>query len=257
VSATAEPILELEEVSKAFGGIAALRGVSLAVRRAECVALIGANGAGKSTLVACISGQLTPDRGSIRLAGAPIGHLAPFRRARLGLACTFQELELFAELRVDEHLLVAMRARHGHAGLWRDLLGMSAPSADERAQIRDVLTMVGLEASEHAPIGTLTLGSCRMLELARAVVTGPRLLLADEPSSGLDPDEVDTLAAVLASLRRERGVATVLVEHDLGLVRRIADQVAVLDGGELVALSTFDDVMADPVVRRAYLGRLA
>jgi branched-chain amino acid transport system ATP-binding protein len=247
-------VLEVQGVTKHFGGIAALRAVSVSVGAGETVALVGPNGAGKSTLVACIGGQLRPDAGSVTLGGRRIEGTAAFQRARLGLGATFQHPELFADLCAGEHVLVALRAHGGHGGLWRDLAGRSAPSSAERRAVSHTLGIVGLAGAGDQPVTALTFGERRMLELARAVATGPSVLLADEPSSGLDPEEVRTLIEVVGNLREDRSMATVLVEHDLRVVRALADRTIVLEAGAVLADAATEAVLLDPAVRRALSG---
>ncbi|MGH9089464.1 MAG: ABC transporter ATP-binding protein [Acidimicrobiales bacterium] len=247
-------ILEVEDLTKAFGGVAAVRGATFSVGQGESVGLVGPNGAGKTTVFDCIGGQLVPDTGRVRFDGHPIDRLAPFRRARRGIGRTFQRLEVFSELTVREHVLVAARVRWGGGRLWKDLLGLSAPTADEQVQAAAVLAMVGLDHVADVPVAALGLGMCRLVELARALVGEPRLLLADEPSSGLDARESRELAGVLRRLQAERGMALLLVEHDLAMVGAVVDRTIVMDLGRVVADGPLDEVMAEPEVRRAYLG---
>ncbi|HZU79637.1 MAG TPA: ABC transporter ATP-binding protein [Acidimicrobiales bacterium] len=250
-------LLQAERVSIRFGGIQALSEVSISVDEGEAVGLVGPNGAGKTTLFDCISGSQRPQSGEVRFDGRRIDALPAFRRARLGIARTFQRIEVFPEMTVRDHLLVAERARRGDAVLWRDLLNMGAPRADELDRVRTLLTTVGLDHVADTPVAALGLGMCRLVELGRALATEPRLLLADEPSSGLSPHETHILAAVLRTIQHERGMALLLVEHDLQMVASTVDRVVVLDAGRRIAEGPFDEVIADPEVRRAYLGRSA
>lgn len=246
-------ILEVEGLRKSFGGVVAVRGASFSVGRGESVALVGPNGAGKTTVFNCICGQLRPDAGAVRFDGHPLDRLPTYRRARLGIGRTYQRVEVFADLTVRDHLLVAERARTG-GHLWKDLLGLSAPTPDERARAAAVLDLVGLAQLADVPVAALGLGTCRLVELARALVGDPRLLLADEPSSGLDARESGELAGILRRLQAERGMAVLLVEHDLALVGAVVDRAIVMDAGAVVADGPLDEVMAAPDVRRAYLG---
>jgi branched-chain amino acid transport system ATP-binding protein len=250
----AEPLLSVEGVSKVFGGIQAVAEVSMAVAAGEVVGLVGPNGAGKTTLFDCISGLLHHDAGTIRFAGTVLDRLPVYRRARLGIGRTFQRIEVFPELTVEDHLLVADRAHRRDGHLWKDLLNRSAPRPDELARVAATLQLVGLAPLAQVPVSALGLGSCRLVELARALVTEPRLLLADEPSSGLDGHETRELATVLRTVQRQRGMAILLVEHDLGMVGDIVDRTVVLHLGKVLAEGTFDQVMAEDEVRRAYLG---
>ena len=177
-----------------------------------------------------------------------------FKRARLGIGRTYQRIEIFPDLTVEQHVLVAERARRGDGRLWKDLLRKSAPKPDELDAVDRALELVDLMDVRSVPVSALSLGTCRLVELARALVGQPDLLMADEPSSGLDIHETRELAQVLRSLHRERGRAVLLVEHDLGMVGDVVDRAVVMDLGRVIADATFDEVMADPAVRQAYLG---
>jgi branched-chain amino acid transport system ATP-binding protein len=248
------PLLDVTEVSKSFGGIAAVSNMSLTVSAGESVGLVGPNGAGKTTLFNCICGQLRPERGRVELAGVAIDRLAVYQRARLGIGRTYQRVEVFPDMSVREHLLVAERARQGDGRLWRDLCHMSRPTTDEQSRVDHVLELIGIADRGDSPVSALGLGSCRLVELARALVRDPVILLADEPSSGLDVQETKELAAVLRTLQHKHGMAVLLVEHDLTMVGAVVNRTIVMDLGSLVAEGTFDEVMADPRVRDAYLG---
>ena len=253
-SAGGPPILAVHDLSKSFGGAVAVDGVSFGLAEGESVGLVGPNGAGKTTVFACICGEIRPDTGAVAFAGRDLGRMPTWRRARLGIGRTYQRVEVFPELTVRDHLLVADRVHRRRTALWRDLVNRSAPTADELARTGAVLEMVGLGPVADRPVGALGLGSCRLVELARAVVGRPRLLLADEPSSGLDELETAELASVLRALQRSEGMAVLLVDHDVALVEAVADRVLVMDLGRVVASGTFEAVMAAPAVRRAYLG---
>ncbi len=248
------PLLEVSGVSKSFGGIAAVSDMSFTVAHGETVGLVGPNGAGKTTLFNCICGQLRPEQGRIALEGESIVDLPVYKRARRGIGRTYQRVEVFPDMSVQEHLLVAERARKGGAHLWQDLCNLSSPKPEEKARVDEVLELVGIADRADTPVSALGLGSCRLVELARALVAEPILLLADEPSSGLDMRETQELAQVLRTLQAERGMAVLLVEHDLTMVGAVADRTLVMDLGSMVAEGTFDEVMADPRVRNAYLG---
>ena len=251
------PLLSLRNVSKSFGGIRAVDDISFDVRPGESIGLIGPNGAGKTTLFNCVSGQLRSDSGDILLQGASLSGLPTFKRARLGIGRTYQRVEMFTDMTVRDHLVVAERARRGGGQLWRDLLNMSGVTKEESEAVEAMLDLVGIVSFADTSVNALGLGHCRLVELARALATEPRILLADEPSSGLDGHETAELAAVLRTVQRERHIALLLVEHDLTLVAEVVDRAVVMDLGSLLAEGTFDDVMADPAVRRAYLGQKA
>ena len=256
-AADGAPLLVVEGVSKSFGGIAAVNHMSFTVNPGESVGLVGPNGAGKTTLFNCICGQLRPETGRVELAGQEIDRLAVYQRARLGIGRTYQRVEVFPDMTVRQHLLVAERIRRGDGRLWRDLCNRSRPVADELRRVAEVLDLIGIGDRAEDPVSALGLGSCRLVELARALVADPIILLADEPSSGLDVHETKELAKVLRTLQHERGLAVLLVEHDLAMVGAVVDRAIVMDLGSMVAQGTFDEVMADPVVRDAYLGTSA
>jgi len=247
-------LLRVDGVSKTFGGIAAVNGVSFEVSRGESVGLVGPNGAGKTTLFNCVCGQLRPEAGRIELEGRPLVDMPTFERARLGIGRTYQRVEVFPDMTVRDHLLVSYRARWRKGRLWRDLCNLSKPTAEETEKVDSVLGMVGLDDRAEAPVASLGLGSCRLVELARALVADPVVLMADEPSSGLDIHETQELGTVLRQVQRDRGMAMVLVEHDLSMVAEVVDRTVVMNLGEVIAEGAFATVMADPAVRTAYLG---
>ncbi len=247
-------LLSAAGVSKRFGGVVALRDVSLDVDAHEAVGLVGPNGAGKTTLFNCLLGVLRPDAGTVTFDGRSLVGMPIHRRARLGIGRTFQRMELFAGLTPREHRRVAARARRGDGRLWKDLLNRSAPSSDEVAAVEDVLALLGLDDVADAPVEALSLGRGRLVELGRALVGAPRLLLLDEPSSGLDAGETTALVDVLDRVRAERGTAVLLVEHDLDMVQRAVSRLYVIDAGAILAAGPTADVMQDAAVRRAYLG---
>jgi len=248
--------LETSGLTKRFGGLVAVEDVSFRLEAGESVALIGPNGAGKTTVFAMIAGELEADAGTISFEGADITHDPAFRRARWGIARTYQRLEVFPEMSVLEHLLVAQSAHQGQIGVLRDLLGRGKPTAEELGRAEEVLDRVGLLPLKDTAVGTMSLGQCRLVELARALVTNPEVLLADEPSSGLDSIESRDIVALLVELR-DRGLSVALVEHDLEVVRAVAQRVVILDLGRVLAEGTYDEVMAIDEVRRAYLGATA
>jgi branched-chain amino acid transport system ATP-binding protein len=236
-SAAAAPALEVEHVSIHFGGVAALSDVTLRAEAGVVTGLIGPNGAGKTTLFNVITGLQRPDRGSVHLCGTDVTRTRPHVRARLGLARTFQRLELFSTLSATDNVRVGLEAS-----------GRAAASAAV-----DLLERVGVGAAVTAPVSSLPTGMARLVELARALSTDPRVLLLDEPCSGLDERETEALGRLLGSLAAE-GRAVVLVEHDTDLVLRVCGMVHVLDFGEVIATGTPDEVRRDPAVQEAYLG---
>jgi branched-chain amino acid transport system ATP-binding protein len=248
-------LLEAVGVSKRFGGVLALDDVNIDVGEAEAVGLVGPNGAGKTTFFNCLLGLRRPDAGRVTFKGTDLTRLPVHRRARLGIGRTFQRVELFTGLTVGEHLLIAERARHGRGGLVYDLLGRGRPTVAEQGRVAEVVELVGLAGSADVPVEALSLGHARLVELGRALITDPELLLLDEPSSGLDRVEALALAAILRSTQEERRTAVLLVEHDLEMVQRVVTRLFVLESGAVLAAGPVDDVLGDERVRKAYLGR--
>jgi branched-chain amino acid transport system ATP-binding protein len=249
-------LLEAKEITKRFSGITALDDVSITVEPGEPVGLIGPNGAGKTTFFNCLLGMLRCDRGRVRFNGRDITRMPIYRRARLGFGRTFQRVELFTGMTVRDHLFVAERARHGTGRLWRDVLNLAGATTDERERVDHTLDLLGLLDEADKPIESLSLGRARLVEMGRALMTEPLLLLLDEPSSGLDQSESMGLVETLKLVQRERGTAILLVEHDVEMVQAFATRLYVLDFGELIASGPTADVMSDEAVRKAYLGEL-
>jgi branched-chain amino acid transport system ATP-binding protein len=251
-----DALLSATGVTKRFAGITALDAVSIDVAEREIVGLIGPNGAGKTTFFNCLLGMLKPDAGAVRFAGRDLSRVPTHRRARLGIGRTFQRIELFTGMTPRDHLLVAERVRRGDGALWKDIIGRGKPTADEEEEAERTLELLGLSAVADRKVEALSLGVGRLVELGRALMTQPRLLLLDEPSSGLDRDETELLAATLRDVQDERQMAILLVEHDVEFVRSLVSRVFVLDFGTLIASGTTNEVFADAAVRRAYLGEM-
>jgi len=251
------PVLAARDVTVRFGGLLALDRVSLEVPPASIVGLVGPNGAGKTTLFGVLSGLLRPQEGDVFLDGRRVTRSAPAVRARLGLARTFQQLELFLGLTVREHVTLAYRVRAQRHRLWSDLLTAGAlhrVSAAEARRVDGLLDLLGLRGVAGVSAAALPLGTARRVEVARALATGPRVVLLDEPSSGLDAAETAQLSAALQTVVDEERVSLLLVEHDVAMVLGLSNQVAVLDFGVRIAYGTPDEIRADPAVRAAYLG---
>jgi len=248
--------LVADGVTKRFSGITALSSVGLEVNEAEIVGLIGPNGAGKTTFFNCLLGMLKPDAGTIRFGDHDLSRVPTYRRARLGIGRTFQRIELFTGMTVREHFIVADRARTGRGALWKDLCFMGRPSPAERERAQAMLDLLGLAPVGDRVVESLSLGVGRLVEIGRALMTEPKLLLLDEPSSGLDRAETANLEQTLLAVQRDRNVAILLVEHDVELVRSFVERVYVLDFGTLIASGPTETVFADDAVRKAYLGDL-
>jgi branched-chain amino acid transport system ATP-binding protein len=220
------------------------------------VGLIGPNGAGKTTFFNCLLGILTPDNGTVHLDGHDISNLRVNRRARAGIGRTFQRIELFSDTSVREHLLIAERVHNGTGAFWKDLLGLGRPKPFEIERCDAVLDLLGLGDLADEPIEALSLGKGRLVEVGRALMTDPKLLLLDEPSSGLDREETTALAITLREIQAEKGFAILLVEHDVELVADFTERTYVLDFGTLIASGPTAATLAAPAVRQAYLGSL-
>lgn len=247
-------VLRARGITKRFSGIVALDDVDLAVEKGERVGLIGPNGAGKTTLFNCVLGLLACDGGVVELLGEDVTRLPVHRRARRGIGRTFQRIELFPGSTVREHLLVAERVRRGDGRLWKDLLGRGRPTTEEVARCDAVLELLGLADLADEPIERLSLGKGRLVEVGRALMTDPQLLLLDEPSSGLDRAETAAMAQTLREVQAERGFAILLVEHDIELVATFTTRAYVLDFGRMLTSGSTAEVMAGDEMRRAYLG---
>jgi branched-chain amino acid transport system ATP-binding protein len=249
--------LELVEVTVRFGGIVALDGVSLTAARGEIVGLIGPNGAGKTTLFDVVSGVRAPDGGRVMLDGKDVTSLGAVPRARAGLRRTFQRVQTFGWLSVEDNVLSALEWRGGGGGFLADLVAFPTRRRRERQRrerAAEVLAQCGLSAVAGEPAGSLPIGLARMLEVARAIVDPPKVLLLDEPTSGLDETEAARLGDLLGSIRDEASCAVLLVEHDVRFVMSRCDRIVVLDLGRVLAVGQPAEIQANSAVRAAYLG---
>jgi branched-chain amino acid transport system ATP-binding protein len=236
-------LLSVEDVSVRFGGLQALRGVSLEAAPGLVTGLIGPNGAGKTTLFNVICGYQAPTSGQVRFDDRPISGLAPHKRARLGIARTFQRLETFGSLSARDNIRVAAEVRRRHQ---RD-------GTDVDAHTAEILDLVGLAAVADDRVDAMPTGMARLVELGRALATQPRLLLLDEPSSGLDENESEDFGRLLLRLAAG-GVGILLVEHDIDLVMAVCSRLYVLDFGSILAEGPPAEIQRNPAVRAAYLG---
>jgi len=253
----AAPALALEGITVRFGGITALNDVSVSVSRGAVLGLIGPNGAGKTTLFDVVSGVRAPDNGSVWLEGHDVTHQSAVGRARRGLRRTFQRVQTFGWLSVEDNVLSALEWRGGGGGMLADLVSLPTRRKRERERrerVAEVLERCGLTAVAKDSAGSLPIGIARMVEVARAIVDVPKVLLLDEPTSGLEDVEMERLGALIQSIRGDHSCAVILVEHDVGFVMRQCQRIVVLDLGRVLAVGSPEEMQANTAVREAYLG---
>lgn len=238
-------LLSAEDVVVRFGGLRALSETNLQVEEGRVTGLIGPNGAGKTTCFNVITGLQEPTSGRVRFDGKDITDKSPYRRARMGIARTFQKLEAFSSLSARDNVLVAAEQRRA----WDR-------SINPKAVTEELLEKVGLTDVADFMVGTLPTGTARLVELARALAAGPKALLLDEPSSGLNEEETEEMAKLLRTLVKE-GLAVLLVEHDMSFVMGTCEYIYVLDFGKIIAIGTPKEVQSDAAVQAAYLGTAA
>jgi len=252
----AEPVLKLTQVEKLFGGLRAIGGVSFEVHEKQIFGLIGPNGAGKTTIFNCVTGHYAPTRGDVTFLGRSLVGQKPHQIALAGIARTFQNVRLFGEMSVLENVMVA--AHHTtRAGVFGAMLRTRANADDERALIKraeEVLEVFDLLSLKHEEAGSLAYGSQRRLEIARALMLDPKLLLLDEPAAGLNSGEADKLKQQIKWLRDKFSLAIVLVEHNMQVVMGACEHVHCVDHGETIAFGTPQVVQNHPAVLAAYLG---
>ena len=239
----ADALLEVQRVTKRFGGFQALTEVSFTVQTGERFGLIGPNGSGKTTLINCISGTLRHDGGAIRFAGTDLTALPAYQRTRLGIARTFQIPKPFTSMTVLENLCIPLEYTASHKAL----------GVDVAADARQILEQVGLASKAQVRPAGLTQIDLRKLELARAIAAKPRLLISDEAMAGLSSGEVDDILALLSKLNQQ-GITIIMIEHIMRAVMRFSERIVVLDAGEKIAEGTPEEVAHNKEVERAYLG---
>ncbi len=255
-------LLEIEGLTKQFGGLLALGGVDFHIEEGEIVSVIGPNGAGKTTFFNTISGMFPPDEGEILFDGRDVAGLTPDQITKRGIARTFQNVRLFPNMTVLENIMVAQHSRT-HKGVFSALFqtpGFRKEEQEIRDRARDVLGFFGTRLIGYRfdqPAFMLSYANRRRLEIARAMGTQPRLLLLDEPTAGMNPRETAELTGLIRKLRDERGFTIVVIEHEMKVVRDVSDRVVVLDHGVQIAEGSYDEVSTNEDVIEAYLGRPA
>jgi branched-chain amino acid transport system ATP-binding protein len=252
-------LLSASKLTLSFGGLKAVDGVSFDVQEGEVFTLIGPNGAGKTTVFNLISRIYQPNSGTLTFDGRDLLKVAPHRVAALGVARTFQNIELFEQATVLANLLIG-RHTHRATALWQEVLFTPAVRKAEREfrdRVEHVIDILDLQHYRDTHVAALPYGVRKVVELARALALGPRLLLLDEPSSGLNVEETDDMAFWIGDIRNDLGVTVLMVEHDMALVSRVSDRVLAMNQGQVIALGTPAQVQAHPAVVEAYLGGAA
>jgi len=249
-------LLNIKEIWMSFGGLMALRNVSVDVREGDIKALIGPNGAGKTTLLNIVSGIHQPDKGDVFFSGEKIVNVAPTRIARKGISRTFQHVELFGNMTVIENIMVGQysKTKAGFLSSGFKLPFVMKEERDIQRKSEEILEYINLGQRKDEPASNLPIGEQRTLEIGRALATGPRLVLLDEPAAGLNIKETRNLGEIIKKIRDELKITVVLVEHDMDLVMSISDSITVLNFGEVIAEGTPLEIQKNPEVIVAYLG---
>jgi branched-chain amino acid transport system ATP-binding protein len=256
MSAATTPLLQARDLQVRFGGVLAVNKVSFEVQRGEVFTLIGPNGAGKTTVFNLISRIYTATAGDIQFEGQPLLSVPAHRVAALGIARTFQNIELFEHATVLQNLLIGRHIHHPQR-LWAEMTFLPSVRAAEREarrKVEEVIELLDLQHHRDTMVAGLPYGVRKVVELARALSTAPKLLLLDEPSSGLNVEETDDMAFWISDIQKELGITVLMVEHDMTLVSRVSDRVLAMNQGEVLALGTPAEVQRHPGVIEAYLG---
>lgn len=257
MTAAAAALLEIQNISLAFGGVKALTEVSYQVNPGELFSIIGPNGAGKTSMLNCISGRYQPHQGQIRFKGQEITQLRPNDRCHLGIGRTFQNLALFGHMTVLENIMVGrhhLLKNNFLTGSFYWLFGVQQEEMEHRREVEEIIDFLQISHIRKSVAGTLSYGLRKRVELARAVALRPDLILLDEPMAGMNLEEKEDMARFIIDLNEEWGMTVIMIEHDMGVVMDISHRVMVLDFGKKIAEGLPDEIINNDYVKRAYLG---